>query len=289
MQNLFNTFSCLFFLALPFVVNSQQIQLDYTPIDSFRMPKQMFSEFRSGFSKWGQTTTLEKNKAKIAFIQLATQKLEFIASLDSAGLIMYNDSITSFLRSITDQIVESNELLKDHKITVFTYRSLEPNAFNVGEGIILFSLGLLERLKTIDQIAFILAHEIGHDILKHVYEDNQRFCENFYDPQFKKTFKQTARTSIGRNTQMRNLVNGFFAHHMSYSRVNELVADSLGYVLATNAGFHSGEAFVALEVLDASDQLRYPDTLPLQVIFDFNKFKFKSYRSEERRVGKECR
>src|SRR5687768_7698868 len=64
---------------------------------------------------------------------------------------------------------------------------------------------------------------------------------------------------------------------MSYSRANELVADSLGYVLATNAGFHSEEAFVALEVLDASDQLRYLDTLPLQTIFDFNKFKFKSY------------
>ena len=128
-----------------------------------------------------------------------------------------------------------------------------------------------------DQIGFILAHEIGHDVLRHVYEDNERFCENYFNPQFKKTFKQTSRTRIGRNTQMRNLVNGFFANHMSYSRANELEADSLGYVLATNAGFPPGEAFQALEVLGASDYLRYTDTLPLNTLFDFENYRFKSY------------
>ena len=118
------------------MTRSQNFQLDYTPIDSFRMPKEMFNDFKARLPKWGQTSSLENNKAKLTFIQLANQKPDFIASLDSAGVIMYNDSITSFLRTITEQIVESNEILKDHKITIFTYRSLEPNAFNVGEGII---------------------------------------------------------------------------------------------------------------------------------------------------------
>lgn len=269
----------IFYCLLLFVSEgiAQDLNKDYSPIDSFRIPKKIILDYRAKFAKWGQTTSLGNARAKIAFNQMAIQKPETLSQLDSAGLLMYDDSVTVFLQELADQIIQSNDKFKDHAITVFTLRDIEPNAYNIGEGIIFFSLGLLERLETVDQIAFILAHEISHDVLAHVYNDGERFCEHYYDTQFKRTFRQTARQRIGRNTRMQNLVNGFFANQMSYSRVNELAADSLGFILSKNAGFRSTAVFDALDILDGSDKFWFADTLPLHSTFNFEHFKFKPY------------
>ena len=51
----------------------------------------------------------------------------------------------------------------------------EPLAFSLGAGTIIFSQGLVKKLPLESQLAFVIAHEIGHEALGHLEQLSQNF------------------------------------------------------------------------------------------------------------------
>src|SRR5688572_1739342 len=261
-------------ILLPSLSVSQDAYQDYQPVKFSRIPKELIDQYAYKFGQWGQQNTLVSLKAKSEFAKFAGEKAKFIAALDSAKLLMYDDSITTYLNGIKDEILSANDAFKDHECRIYTFRSLEPNAFSLGEGIILFNLGLLEVLETKEHFASIIAHEMSHDILNHVFLSNERFYRELYDTQFRKTLRRAARTSMGRNTAVKRRTDGFLEQHFGYRRSEEIMADSLGFILFTNAGFKGIEFIHALEKLDQVDETLLEDTLQLENIFQFSNYSF---------------
>lgn len=275
MVPLFKSIFLFLSILLPAMTVSQTISEDYQPVKFSRIPKDLIHDYAFRFGQWGQQNTLESNKAKSEFVRFAGEKAKFIAVLDSAKLLMHDDSITTYLNKIKDEILQSSEAFKNHDCKIFTYRSLEPNAFSLGEGIILFNLGLLQVLETKEELAAIIAHEMSHDILNHVFLSNQRFYKELYDDRFHKTLRQVRRTAIGRQSGAQKLADEFLNQHMAYRRSEEISADSLGYVLFTNLGLKGIEFIRALEKLDSLDQMRSGgDTLAIDSIFHFSNYAF---------------
>jgi mRNA-degrading endonuclease YafQ of YafQ-DinJ toxin-antitoxin module len=256
---------------------SQDLQHDYIPIRSFRAPEKLIHDIQDQYKSWKTSTSLDNKKVKNAFEGFVDQKSRFIFIMDSINVLMYNDTISHFLNSIKDQIVERNEALHGQPYHVFTCRSLEPNAVSLGEGAILVNTGLLERLTTTDEIAFVIAHEMGHDIMNHSYNDGLRYCKSIYEGGFDKKVQKMQRKQAGRTTELKNMMNAFKAQHMQYSRQHELEADSIGFRLAANAGFRKSEAITVLNVLNQADHLRFVDSIVLQNYFQFEGYPFKSY------------
>jgi Zn-dependent protease with chaperone function len=267
----------LLFFLLPFQLKAQDIYKDYQPVKLNHLPIELLHKYQYKFGRWAQKNSLVGYTAKNAFLSFAIEKAHFMETLDSANLLMYDDSISAFLNRIKDDIIAANPELKDYECHVYPYRSLEPNAYSIGEGIILFNLGLLDRLSTKEQVAAIIAHEMSHDILRHVFLSNERLIRNLYNGGFNTSLRTFTRNSIGRSSALKNLTDKFLANHMEYKRSNEILADSLGYILYTKAGYKSIEAIHALEILRDSDFLKYPDTLQLEQIFTSSDFPFKTY------------
>lgn len=265
----------ILFLLLPSFIAGQDDSNGYQPVKFSRIPKELIQDYAFRFGQWGQKNKLETNKAKSEFVKFAGEKARLIAVLDSAKLLMYDDSITTYLNGIKDEILQSNDAFKNHDCKIFTYRSLEPNAFSMGEGIILFNLGLLQLLETKEELAAIIAHEMSHDILDHVFLSNQRFYKELYDDRFHKTLRQVRRTAIGRQSGAQKLADEFLNQHLEFRRSEEISADSLGYILFTNVGLKGSEFIHALEKLDSLEQSRLGgDTLPIESIFHFSDYAF---------------
>jgi len=142
---------------------------------------------------------------------------------------------------------------------------------------VMVNLGLLERLTSVDQIAFVIAHELGHDVANHVVQELKRRSNSLGNEEFRKTLRRITHKQIGLTSNTWKLLNGYFANHMEFRRQNELTADSIGLIFMQKAGFRGTDALAALKILDESDKIRFTDTLKLEEHFSFENYPFKSY------------
>jgi predicted Zn-dependent protease len=149
------------------------------------------------------------------------------------------------IRSLFDRLVK----VCDRKDLVFTVRIIDDetvNAFSIPGGYVYIYKGLLDKLKDDDEIAGVLAHEIGHITAKHSLKRIQK--------SYGYTLMQIA--SIGSGDV--NLAQGvnviltslFFA----YSREDEFEADELAVKYTRKAGFNPSKMTAVLEVLQAEEE-----------------------------------
>jgi len=274
-DKIFLCFILIFILIIP-CIKSQDYSANYKPIRDYKPDSTLIVKGESKFRDWPNHGIFSSTKVKQKFSEFAVQKAMFLHSLDSMELLMFNDSISRYLNRIKDRIASHNPELKNVDFHVLTYRTAEPNAHSMGEGYIFVNLGLLERLNTEDQIAFVLAHEMGHDLARHSIKESKRLSESYYSDTYKK-IRKSGRKKFERNSALHQMINSFFANNMRYSRANEVMADSMGYRFFINAGYAPKSAIETLNILDNADQLIYTDTLRLSAYFNFEEYAFKSY------------
>ncbi len=77
--------------------------------------------------------------------------------------------------ALVAEIVKANPLLQKQNFNCYFSRSGVPNAVYIGEGIILFNMGLFKRLDNESQAVFILCHEIAHFYLQHGENSIRRY------------------------------------------------------------------------------------------------------------------
>lgn len=126
---------------------------------------------------------------------LLTMLLVFALSLTASAFADYEKDVSKKLYSDLDQKyeisdfssesleyktlkkLESNIVKKAFRNSEFKVHHVEDkmiNAYYIGDGNIMLFEGLLKQLKTEDQLAALIAHEMGHGIEKHMTEDMKR-------------------------------------------------------------------------------------------------------------------
>ncbi len=112
----------------------------------------------------------------------------------------------------------------------FIVRDSSVNAFNLPGGIVFINTGLIAQADTLDEMADVVAHEVGHGAARH---GTQMMTRAF-------GYNLLARLVMGRNPgQIRRLLAGVVGTGVMshYGRDAERQADALGVVYATRAGF----------------------------------------------------
>jgi len=261
----------------PACITGQDIFNDYAPIKNFSPSPEIIPTYRATILRSANKVEFQNNGAKTDFFEGTKRLSDIIHRLDSMHLLMYSDTLTKFVNQIKDNIVSNNPELQQKEYKIFLLRTPEPNAFYFGEGLILFCLGLIERLQTVDEVATILGHEMSHDYFNHLVIGLHQRSEMMNSKQAKKEIRQAARTRMYRTTAIQNLLNAYQADYLRYKRTYELKADSMGFLFSSRCGYNVIAAKQVLNVLDEADQLRFPNTLPLEQIFSSEQFPFKSY------------
>lgn len=117
------------------------------------------------------------------------------------------------------------------------------NAFAMPGGHIMIAEGLLDILETEDEIAFVLAHEIGHAVKRHIAAQYKRYSENSM------LFTVVlAALGAGRGWwDVGDLLQSITMNQ--YSQKKEREADIVGYQLTARIGYNPEAAISALEKL----------------------------------------
>jgi len=187
-----------------------------------------------------------------------------IISLDQERVI--SDKLADEVR-ITMTLVDDPRqvlpitMLGDRLVTVLPQRDFEyqfflvedrtPNAFTIPGGKIYIHTGLLEFVHDGDELAGVIAHEIGHAYERHPTKNLSRA----YGMQFLANLLLQNNQSNVKNVLVSLSGQGILS---KYTRDDEREADDIGYLLLNRAGFRTDGLLRFLEQLQQIDRGGHP-------------------------------
>ncbi|MDQ1856574.1 M48 family metalloprotease [Chryseobacterium sp. WLY505] len=132
-----------------------------------------------------------------------------------------------------------------------------PNAYCLADGTFVINMGLYSWLNNEEQIAAVIAHELGHKIEEHSLKTFLKIIEQ--DRQDKVLVQNIKSTTTSRS-QVQNQKAFDIFKNTAYKkgierRQNEMQADSLGYVIFKNSDFKKAEFVNALQRLQDFDTI----------------------------------
>lgn len=179
-----------------------------------------------------------------------------------------------YLQGVCDTILQrlvENNTIRNTPERILLSRDPIINAFSIGEGSLELSTGLLSRVRTESELAFIIAHELAH------YE-REHFLMGFMMRNIGKREASKEANKLGRGKisdgglqTIQNYVYG----QLRYSRGMEIEADSFAIRYMQNAGFNDRDGLRALDILDSARYPKYPLGDSLFLVFNFREYPFK--------------
>ena len=131
--------------------------------------------------------------------------------------------------------------------TIRVIDSTTLNAMNLGGGIILINSGLFKHLDSEAQLAYVIAHEMGHQIKRHLasIQSKQQFAQLLLGAAALVTAGAGHPDAARAINQIGSLAAG--ATLASFSRTQELEADEIGLYILSAAEYDTREAEKVME------------------------------------------
>jgi len=258
----------LFFLILTGNLSFCQELSHYQPIKIDTTNGAVLKFIDANFKINKDTLTLRDTTIRGIIIRQCSTRVDLVKDFVNEGDLYHNSIFDSVVRKVASVIIAANPIFKE-KIIVLTSRSLIPNAFNLGNGVVVVNMGLLSQLQTEDQLALILCHEMAHDYYRHVNNSIFSYAMKRADKDLKRKIKKTLKEKYNVNQKLEALLIPGILEDMKYSRMDELAADSLGLVLLSNTNYNLTNAINVLDILDDIDEEVRIEPLELEKYFTY--------------------
>ena len=216
-----------------FASTSAQVPDNFTRITcAGEMPE----DFRTAFSeKYKQDVKANQNETELR--KKEVQEFAVLTNyhnhnLLTGGSALYGDIVSVYANELLDKLLAQKPQLRE-KLRVYTIKSNHVNAYSSNQGIIYITLGLVGKVKTEAQLAYVLAHEISHYTNQHVLHafENQ------------KEVWSRGGSYRDLNVEERRLST------YKYSRESEFEADKEALDYYLEAGYSSGDIYTGFDVL----------------------------------------
>jgi predicted Zn-dependent protease len=197
---------------------------------------------------WGLFDWLFSDLNLVSVEQEAEISRELARDVESKQPIVRDREIEEYVSDLGERLVG---VLRrpDFRYRFLVVGDRTVNAFGIGGGRIYANAGLLAAADTEGQVAAVLAHEIGHQVRRHVAKQMSRQA----------VFENLARVAVGSHaSQWINLAAGLgvTTGQLYFGREAEREADSVMVDLLPRAGYDPREAlaiFVKLRAIEGRD------------------------------------
>ena len=191
------------------------------------------------------------------------------------GIFVKDERYEDLIQKIFNTLKKANSDIHDMKILLAL--SKEPNAYNNGEDIVVINLPLLKEINNEYELAFVISHEIAHQMLNHVKKGTLKYVETSYSDKNKLEAKNIQKQKYNKSQNANLILKRIIYGNREVSRKREIEADSLGFVYFNKAyPKQNHQAISTLELLDKIDKEK--DSLTdddYKLLFDTPKQPFK--------------
>lgn len=229
-----------------------------------------------------EDTRLLPSENKKDLLKIYKQRWDNLKGKFDKKEIYTNAKAQQYLDKIVAEIVKANPSLQHKEFKCYFSRSGIPNAAYLGEGLILFNIGLFSRLDNESQVAFILCHELAHFYLQHSENSIQKYVATINSPEVQKELRNIKKAEYGKREELEKLLKGLTFDSRRHGRDHESSADSMGIEFLRNTRFDIKESLTTLALLDSIDR----DTLRTGEVLQ-KLFNAKEYPFQKRWIAKE--
>lgn len=208
------------------------------------------------------------------FENIYKSRYENIKKLYDRKEVMTETGANSYLQSLLHEIIKSNQALGSLETRVAFVREWWPNASSMGEGTIIFNIGLFYKLQNESQAAFVLCHELAHLYLNHNNNAIANYVNTVYSDAFQKELKKINQSEFQKNQQLEKLTRSITFDSRLHSREHEAQADSMAVEWLKNTSFDVRESLTCLALLDSIDVDKYNIKPALNRVFNFQEYPF---------------
>ena len=259
-----------------------QLEFNYFPVKTEKINKTKYKE--SLLQKLKEDKQKIDSKYKKKLEKIYDEKFDYIVSNIDSSDFYFDDTINFYFQNILKNIQQANPILNKPEIKLYVSRATYPNASCLGEGSLIFNIGLLRYLKNESQIAFIICHEFAHYTQNHVMKATTEYLENLYSKETQEKLKEIKNTQFGAYKKAQEFTKAYVFDSRKHGRLHESEADSIAFLYLKNTKYDENEALTALALLDSTDTEKYRDSIQLNTFFDFKEFPFKnSWIAEEKK------
>ena len=220
-----------------------------------------------------RTAEFANDKKEIQKI-LNRQQEAFLKDLADSTYI-FDNNVNNYVKSIFSEIFAANPSIASSNFYFLIDKSPVPNAACWGNGIFTVNLGLLNMVENDDELAFIVCHEIAHQVLKHNDKSLLSHVQRMNSKDTKKKISLATRQRYGRRQAVYGVMKDLNYDFLKRSRSAETEADSLGFVFFSNTRFNKSAGARVLKKLDLSDTMLFATDIQLKKHFDFEEYPFK--------------
>ncbi len=118
-------------------------------------------DFKSGIDKWTGRVLIPETEGEEHVAAYKVLAASQIMNRLYSGNILYGDMLTNYVNAVADSALVSNPELRK-KLSFYVMKNSDFNAYSTPSGVILISMGLLARIETEAQLAYIICHEAAH-------------------------------------------------------------------------------------------------------------------------------
>ena len=217
--------------------------------------------------------------------EVYNNRVEILKNNISNKHYAFGNPINDYLEKILQKILVVNPSIPKEDINLLVGRYSWPNATCHGEGSIVFNIGLIRRLESEDQIAFILCHELAHYMANHVNRTIEQEVKKKKAFENSDQFEEISKQAYGRYDAILTMMQGMVYDHRRHSRLHETDADSIGMVYFLNTDYSPQEALSTMKLLDAMDEDKYQHPSNIQKWLDSPEYPFKAHWLKARKAS----
>jgi Zn-dependent protease with chaperone function len=207
---------------------------------------------------------------------LYKDRYDHIKEIFTEGGILTNPEANLYLQSLVGIIRQYNPEVRKLESRVLFCKAYWPNAASMGEGTILFNIGLFNRLQNEAQVVFILCHELAHLYFDQGNKALEVYVNTVYSEEFQKELKNIQRSSYNKGQQLQTLARNITFNSRRHNREHESEADSMALEWMKNTPFDLHEALNCLALLDSVDLDKYDVPLNLVQVLQTSRYPFQS-------------
>lgn len=263
---------CLFLIAsCGFAVRSQTRDFSPAPQDTILLSKLCTNYQQHYKEELNQLPSTNKKD----FQEIYGDRWKNIKEKFDKREIYTDADAQKYLDALAGEVIKANPGLAATPFHCYFSRSYIPNASYIGEGIILFNMGLFDRLANESEAAFILCHEISHYILHHQENSMNKYVTTINSEEVQSRLRKIKGSEYHKNEQLESLVKGLTFDSRRHSRDHEAEADSMAVVLMRRTRYDPAGALTTLALLDGVDKDGFDLENDLQQVFNAKEYPFK--------------
>lgn len=186
---------------------------------------------------WVCPKTYPDKNTQSDFCKEWTNRTLFLQQSVKDNDFLRQPQITAFVDEIITELFEKNKKLLNTKPQILIDRSSIVNAYSLGKNIIVINMGLISFCKYKEELALVIAHEMGHNFLEHSYTSMCKKAEWLNSKEYKDFIKDVTNDKYGRLTKIVNTYKEFTYNRNKHNRFGEHSADSMAIIFLKNTKF----------------------------------------------------